>query len=83
MSMAHLMAYCLQLEMIRDRMEQHVPLDDEPYTASQRNHHANAGRFLKAACTSLTRLMGAYNEGLDNGLRKGRGRRGAKVRPLN
>ena len=43
----------------------------------------NARRFVKAAYASSMRLMGAYNERLENELQKGYRRKGSKVRQQN
>ncbi len=74
-SVIHLAAYCLQLEMIRDRLDQHVPLDDETWTEAQRQHWSRACGFLKAASTSLVRLVDASNERLESEIQAKQGRR--------
>ncbi len=58
----HLFAYCIQLEMMRDRLDQHVPPDGEHLDPMQLRQLANVRRFLKGAATSLSRLMQAYND---------------------
>jgi hypothetical protein len=63
MSTVHLMCYCLQLEIIRDRLVQQLPVDEEPWTEAEYQQWTRACGFLKAACTSLMRLMDAYCEG--------------------
>lgn len=70
MSVFDLASYCFQVEMIRDRLIEQHPLDGEPFTAAQRRNWVFACRFLRAAGTSMTRLMRAYNERRERELRK-------------
>ncbi|MGI6418223.1 MAG: hypothetical protein ACOX1P_21420 [Thermoguttaceae bacterium] len=74
MSVFDLASLCFQVEMIRDRLIGQHPLDGEPFTAAQRRNWVSACRFLKAAYTSMNRLMRAYNERRENEVRK-RGKR--------
>jgi len=45
-SMFYLMSYCHQLEMILDRLDQDVPLDDEAWTEAQRQHCSREGVWI-------------------------------------
>jgi hypothetical protein len=74
-----LLAYCFQLDAIRDRLNRQTPTDEDSLTPAQRHHLRSARRFLKAAETSLTRLMRAHNDERQRSFAKGRGRRGTKL----
>ena len=54
---AYLMAYCVQLEMVCDRLGELAPGEDETCSAERRRRWARAQGFLKAARTSLKQLM--------------------------
>ena len=75
-----LVSYCSLIEMMLDRLDRHIPADDESWTASQRRQWSRACGFLRASRTSLMRLMGVHHERIDDGFQKRRDRRGSKVR---
>ena len=51
------LSYCHQLEMLHDRLDEHVPPDSDTMTESQRTRFEYAKRYIKAARSSLAGLM--------------------------
>lgn len=58
--MMHFTSYCVQIEMLLDRLDEHVPATEgEPWTAFERQRWSRTCGFLRAASTSLRRLINA------------------------
>jgi len=61
-ALLNLHAFCIQLDMIVDRLQRFAPAADDPATRAERRKWTRAQGFLKAASRSLTRAMRTESE---------------------